>query len=299
VSSSTVLDGLQRLARFLRHVAEAAGLLLFWTLARALPIDWASAMGGWLARLVGPRLPVTKRAARNLARAMPALTEAEIKRIVRAMWDNLGRVAAEQPHVGGARMAERIEVVGEEHLLAAGDPARPTFLLSGHLANWEILTVVPRSRGIPLTAVYRRPNNPIVHWLLMRLRGEVAGLLPKGAEGARGTIKLLREGGNPGLLVDQKMNDGIAVPFFGRDAMTVTAPAELALRYKAAIVLARMERLGGAHFRLTLLPPLAIPEAASREAAVRQIMTRVNAQLEAWIRERPEQWLWLHRRWPD
>lgn len=100
------------------------------------------------------------------------------------------------------------------------------------------------------------------------------------------------------MLVDQKMTDGIAVPFFGRDAMTAPALAQFALKYDAPIIPVRSERLEGARFRITFYPELKTPKTGDRHADILAIMTNVNASMESWIRERPEQWLWLHRRWP-
>jgi Kdo2-lipid IVA lauroyltransferase/acyltransferase len=101
------------------------------------------------------------------------------------------------------------------------------------------------------------------------------------------------------MLVDQKMNDGIPVPFFGRDAMTAPALAVLALRYDCAVVPIRMLRTKGAHFRMISEPPLVLPKTGNAEADRRALMVSVNGIVERWVREHPEQWLWLHRRWPD
>jgi KDO2-lipid IV(A) lauroyltransferase len=101
------------------------------------------------------------------------------------------------------------------------------------------------------------------------------------------------------MLVDQKMNDGIAVPFFGRDAMTAPAIAELALRYDCTVLPARVERLPGAKFHVTVFPPHPLPTSGDKAADVLALMTTINATLEGWIRERPGHWFWLHRRWPD
>ena len=106
-------------------------------------------------------------------------------------------------------------------------------------------------------------------------------------------------GGHLGILPDQKMNDGIAVPFFGRDAMTAPALARLALRFDCPVVPLRAERTGGARFHIRFYPPLEIPNSGDRQADVLALMTEVNRIIEGWIIERPEQWLWLHRRWPD
>ena len=113
-----------------------------------------------------------------------------------------------------------------------------------------------------------------------------------------GVFFAARAGGEIGMLVDQKMTDGIAVPFFGRDAMTAPALAQFALKYDAPIVPIRAERLDGAHFRVTFYPALEVTKTGNRHDDIQAIMTDVNATMESWIRERPEQWLWLHRRWP-
>jgi KDO2-lipid IV(A) lauroyltransferase len=101
------------------------------------------------------------------------------------------------------------------------------------------------------------------------------------------------------MLADQKMNDGIPVPFFGHPAMTATALAALALRFDCDVLPARVVRLAGARFRVTVFPPLPLPRSGERHTDAAALMTRVNETLEAWIRERLEQWLWLHRRSAD
>jgi KDO2-lipid IV(A) lauroyltransferase len=101
------------------------------------------------------------------------------------------------------------------------------------------------------------------------------------------------------MLVDQKLNDGIPVPFFGRDAMTAPALAILALRFDCSVVPIRMVRLNGARFRMISEPPLPLPKTGNAEADRRTLMIAVNQVVERWIREHPEQWLWVHRRWPD
>ena len=112
-------------------------------------------------------------------------------------------------------------------------------------------------------------------------------------------MRALKEGEHVAILIDQKQNDGISVPFFGRDAMTNPTVAQLALRYRCPIIPGDIERLDGAHFRLTIHPPIEFEPTGDTDADVHAIMTQLNALLEAWIRRRPEQWFWVHRRWPD
>ena len=283
----------------LQAAAIRLGLALFGTLS----LDRASALGGGLGRVIGPRLAISRVAERNLARAFPAKGEAEIAAIVRAMWDNLGRVVAEYAHLGEIDIYAddgRVEVVGAETIDLMRDDGIGGIFFSAHLGNWEISTLGAKQRGMPITHIYRAANNPFVDPILRRLRAPVGGTHhPKGAEGAKALIAALRRGEHLGLIVDQKFNDGIAVPFFGREAMTAPALAQLALKFKCPVVPVRVERLEGARFRLTIHPPMELPETADRQADVREAMTRVNALFEEWIRARPEQWLWIHRRWPE
>ena len=269
---------------------------------RLLPLDWASALGGALARIIGPRLGVTKRARINLHAAMPELGESEIEAIVRGMWDNLGRIAFEYPHLAKIKVFAgdgRVEVRGRDSLERALAAGRKVILFSGHLGNWEIAALAGGQYGLDIAQIYRAANNPLIDAMLARLRGEAGELIPKGAVASRRAVAALRRGGHLSLLVDQKLNDGIAVPFFGRDAMTAPALAVLSLRFDCDVLPVRVERRRGARFRLTIHPPLPLPNSGDRDTDVLALMTAVNQTLEAWIRERPEQWFWLHRRWPD
>jgi Kdo2-lipid IVA lauroyltransferase/acyltransferase len=290
-----------RFWRFVHRLQAWSAWLGFGTFG-LLPIDWASAIGGALARAIGPRLGISKRARLNLSRALPALSDAEIARIVRAMWDNLGRVAAEYPHLRNIRIFEpggRVETHGFEHMDRAVATGRRMIIFSGHIANWEIGMLAAVQYGISVAQIYRAANNPLVDRMITRFRGGGGELIPKGAVAARRAISVLRSGAHLTMLADQKMNDGIPVPFLGRLAMTTSALASLALRFDCDVLPARVERLGGARFRLTVFPPLPLPHGGNRHGDVAVLMAQVNETLEAWIRDRPEEWFWVHRRWPD
>jgi KDO2-lipid IV(A) lauroyltransferase len=281
---------------------EACGAALFFAAMGALPIDAASALGGALARHIGPRLGISKRARRNLSAALPELSAPEIERVLRGMWDNLGRVVAEYPHLRRVRVfppGGRVETSGIEHLDRAIAAGRPVIIFGGHLGNWEIAARAAGQYGIDVAQIYRAANNKLVDQMIARFRGAGSEFIPKGAIASRRALAALRRGAHLTLLVDQKLNDGIAVPFFGRPAMTAPALALLALHFDCAVLPARVERLLGAHFRLTIHPPLQLPKGGERAADVATLMETVNRTLETWIRERPEQWFWLHSRWPD
>ena len=156
-------------------------------------------------------------------------------------------------------------------------------------------------------AIYRPPNNRFVDRMVRRIREDCGlDLLVRGRDSVKASIGALRGGGRLAMLIDQRRSYGMPVPFFGQDAMTGTILAQLALRIDCDVVPIRVERLGRARFRLTVCEPLEIDRAAAeaaasdpdaRDAMILDIMTRANAIVEDWVRERPEQWLWPHRRW--
>jgi Kdo2-lipid IVA lauroyltransferase/acyltransferase len=302
-ASSAPLAADAPVARISRsHRIEAWGAALFFAVMRALPLDAASGFGGAVARWIGPRLGISNRARRNLRAAIPELSTAEIEAIVRGMWDNFGRVAAEYPHLRNIRMFPsdgRVKIEGIEYLDRALAAGRPIILFGGHLANFEIGPQAAGQYGLDIARIYRAANNPLVDKIIAGFRRDDGEYIPKGAIASRRAVAVLRRGGHLGLLADQKLNEGIAVPFFGRPAMTAPALALLALRFNCTVLPARVERLRGARFRLTLHPPLVLPKTGNRDADVAAVMTAVNVTLEGWIRQRPEQWFWLHSRWPD
>jgi KDO2-lipid IV(A) lauroyltransferase len=285
--------------RRLQFAIETLAVRLVFALARWLGPVGASNCGGALARALGPLLPVSRIARANLALALPERDAADRARILRGMWDNLGRTVGELPHLPALEW----EIEGAEHLAPIAAGGGPAILVSGHIGNWEVLPPALERLGIRMGSVYRAADNPAVDALVNGLRARAVGgeklpLFPKGSQGARAALKFLATGGVLGLLADQKLNDGIAVPLLGVAAMTAPAPAQLALRFRCPVIPGRVQRLGPCRFRLVVDPPLALPELADRQAAIQALTLAINDRLSAWIRERPEEWLWLHRRWP-
>lgn len=286
----------------IRYFLEGVGAYILLAVFTSLPLPWASALGGFVARQIGPRAGVSNRARKNLRRAMPELSDHEIERIVRGMWDNLGRVIAEYPHLGRFNVYDpngHIEAVGYTPKAHPPAPGQCYIFFSAHYGNWEIATLAATQAGLKAAEIYRAPNNPIVDRLIYRARSVIGSeLIAKGVAGRR-AIAALQKGASLCLLVDQKMNTGVKVPFFGRDAMTEKVIARLAFRYNCPIIPARVERIKGVKFRMTFDEPLQVTRTGDDEEDVKALMTQINQHVEGWVRARPDQWLWLHRRWMD
>jgi KDO2-lipid IV(A) lauroyltransferase len=273
---------------------------------RALPPAASSNLAGGVAAAVGPLLPVSRVAHANLRAALPDLDEAARRRIVRGVWEQLGRTAGEFPHIGrlphNSASGPGWEVQGEAILAELSARGGPAIFFSGHIGNWEILPRASAFYGLPCASLYRAAKNAQVDALIAQLRqsatGEALKLFPKGAKGARQALMHLGRGGFLAMLVDQKLNDGIEARFFGLPAMTAPAVASFALHFRCPVVPALAERIGPARLRLVIEPPLPLPESGNRIQDVQALTQQVNDVLERWIRARPDSWLWLHRRWP-
>jgi Kdo2-lipid IVA lauroyltransferase/acyltransferase len=288
-----------------RQRVEAALVRLGFAVMRALGPVRASNLGGAVARAIGPLLPVSRIADINLRLAMPGLDAAGRRRIVRASWETLGRTVCELPHIPDLRETPSgpgWEIEGADVARWSAAHPGPLIFFSGHLGNWEMSARVAGSYGIALSSAYRAPDNPLIADMVTALRRRTVGrdvpMFPKGAQGARGALMHLAKGGKLGLVMDQKMNDGIPVAFFGHTAMTAPALAAFALRFRCPVVPVYARRIGPARFRMIVEEPVPLPDGDDRQAAIAALTRTVNETLERWIRGYPEGWLWLHRRWP-
>ncbi len=272
-----------------RYAIEAFVLILFYGLCDILPMTAASNLGGFIGRTIGPRLAASRKAIANLKESLPAADENSIA----GMWDNLGRVIAEYPHLSEIGQ-HRVTLEGADIIRSALAQNKPVILFGAHLANWEVMApAVYHQLGLKLGLVYRAPNNPISDRLLdyaRSLRGTLE-TLPKSKTGTRRLVQSLKEGHSIGILIDQKYNEGVAADFFGRPAMTSPAFAQLARKYDATLIPFRCERLPGCRFTITFETPIAA------DGTDENVIAKAHERLESWISAQPGQWMWLHRRW--
>ena len=228
------------------------------------------------------------------------MSRVERRAVIAQVWETIGRNVGELPHLADLRETPSgpgWEIGGRENI-----PAGQAIFFSAHLGNWEMVLPIASQLGMRVSGFYRRASNPVMDKLIstQRAAGLAPGvaMFPKGAQGARQALAHVMGGGSLGLLVDQKMNDGIAVPFMGRPAMTAPAAAQFALRFDLPLVPIRVQRLGPARVRMICEPPLDVSRTADRQGNILALTTAMNATVERWVREEPGAWLWLHKRWP-
>lgn len=286
----------------IKHFLEGMAVKAIFAIFSWLPLDTASKIGGWLARKIGPLLSVHRVATRNITQAFPEFSKEQVEQTLDAMWDNLGRTVAEFPHIGKMDRAaydQIVDVKGAEHFEVMKTSDKGGIFVSGHFANWEVTPKTIATVGAPVALVYRPANNPYVDQLINDTRGNYkSDHYAKGVLGAKKIIKALRNKEFLGMLVDQKQNDGIPVPFFGRDAMTASAVANLALKFDCPLIPIRTVRKEGARFEAHVYPPMEVTKTGEANKDALTLMTQVNQMYEDWVREYPAQWFWVHKRWP-
>lgn len=280
---------------------EALGFDLFTAFLRALPLDVASAMGGGLLRLLGPLNSAHRTARINTEIAFPDMGEAERRKLLADQWENCGRTFAELQILDRIIAdPDRVQVIGGERLQEIIASGKPVVFVSGHFSNWEVMPAVIVNSGVDCLITYRAANNPYVDERVResRFRYGVRLFAPKG-DSAREMMEGMAQGKSIALMNDQKFNSGLAVPFFGVPALTAPGPTRYALRFGTVLQPMSVQRLKGARFRVVVHPPIELPNTGDRNHDVAEGVARVNAFMEERVRERPEEWFWVHKRWPN
>jgi Kdo2-lipid IVA lauroyltransferase/acyltransferase len=258
-------------------------------------------------RKVGPLLPEHRVGRDNLRAAFPEKSEAEIEQILAGVWDNLGRVAAEFVHLDAFHVEapgtnDPNAIVLEPAMLERGRSiinGKATLCFASHIANWELSAVVVKQLGANSAVLYRRQNLPAISDVVIKTRTELMGqMIPAGLDAPVRLAHLLQEGVHVGMLVDQHYTKGVEVTFFGRPCKANPLIALLARQLECPIYGLRAIRMpDGNSFKGDFAGPVEPVRDAEGRVDVRGTMQAITTVIEGWVREHPEQWLWLHRRW--
>lgn len=267
---------------------------LIWT-AQRLPYRYRVPMMGRLLRMAGGLTGYRARAEEQLAWIFPDMTPAERRRITGAVLDNFGRLTIEnystadqlawarrwEPHGPGLAACEAARTAG-----------RPILFVSGHFGNYQAARAAMNVRGYAMGGLYRLMNNPYsnAHYIAS-VEGVGGAAFARDRRGLAGFVKVLREGGQGAILIDQYVARGALLDFLGQPAPTALSAAEMALKYDALLVPIYAARLeNGLDFDVQIEAPIPHTEPMAMTQAL-------NDSLAARVRAQPEQWLWIHRRW--
>lgn len=288
----------------LRNWAEYAPA---WLAVQALcwaPLPLARALAAGIGRLLFRLIPRWRKiAARNLELAYPQAGGAERERILRGAFGNVGRVVlalARSPRLTSGNIGDWIGYEGFEHFARAKEAGKGVLFLTAHLGNWELSAVAHALHGNPMFVMVRSLDNPLLDRLVQARRGLHGNRVIEKRDAAREVIRALRANEAVGILADQNAagDDGVFVDFFGMEASATRGVAQLALRTGAAIIpgFAFWNQQAG-RYVLKFYAPVEPAQGPDRERNIRETTQRCQSAIERAIREHPEQWLWMHRRW--
>jgi Kdo2-lipid IVA lauroyltransferase/acyltransferase len=291
----------RRLAARLKPIINAVSgfvvasiLKLFRHLDRRRIGDGAARM----ARGIGPHLREQGFGRDNLRAAFPDKSAADIDGILQGVWDNLGRVGAEFAHLDRLWPCVEYSQEIEARFHQLRNDGKPALIFAAHLANWELPAVIAAKHGLDAMILYRRPNIGAVADAVLDIRqGSMGTMVPTNFDAPVRLARALEEGRHVGMLVDQHYVSGAEVTFFGRRCLANPLIAMLARRVECPIHGTRVIRLDRHRFRAELTEAITPARGADGRIDVPGTMQVITSVVESWIREYPEQWLWLHRRW--
>ena len=270
------------------------------------PIKTANALGK-VTRRIGPLLREDRIGRENLTKAFPEKSSQEIEKILTGVWDNLGRIGAEFAHLDHVwdhdpahPETSRIEIGERTHELFAKlrTDGKPALIFAAHTGNWELPALAAVAHGLNATILYRPPNSEAANKIVQDMRAlNMGNMVPAGPDAPYKLGQALQNGEHVAMLIDQYFKTGVDVDFFGRPARTNPLLARLRRHVDCPIHGVRIIRLPNHRFRAELSEEIPPVFDADGKIDVQGTMQAVTSVIESWVREYPDQWLWLHRRW--
>lgn len=270
------------------------------------PVRTANVFGRG-AQLIGPLLRENRIGRANLTAAFPEKSPKEIEQILAGVWDNLGRVAAEFAHLDNIWAYDRsrpqdsrIEIPPRTHELFAKlrEDGKPALIFASHIGNWELPALAATEHDLDTAVLFRRPNVAAADRAIHKLRAVKMGeLIATGPDAPFKLAEALKQGKHVAMLVDQWYTRGVEVEFFGRKTRANPTLARLLRQIECPIYGVRIVRLPNHRFRAELSEEIVPARDDNGAIDVQGTMQKITSVIEGWVREHPEQWLWLHRRW--
>jgi len=291
---------LQKLEKFMNKIIsyflQSILIYLFFFIGRLLGLKISRKLFSNLFLLIGPLFKSKKVVQKNLNIFSSKLSDKLKMKISNEMWKNYGKTFIEYVYLNHFRKKNfHVIVKGEENLNQIKNLKKPVIFVSGHFANFELMSMEITKKDIKLATIYRPLNNIFLNPFMEYLRKKYIckNQIKKGINGVRESINYLKKGYSIALMVDQRVSEGKKINFFGKPSLTTTLPAQLALKFNLKILPVFIERDSNDKFIIDFQKPL--------DAGVYKdklhLSEKLNKILEEMIVKNPYQWIWTHNRW--
>lgn len=286
----------------IKYFFEFLIVIFFFIVFKFIGIRNSSNLSCYIFKKIGPIIRKKNKIIKNIHIVFPNLNNAEIEKIIESMWCNYGRIFSEYIHLNYFKKNkyDNIKIKDIEKLYKIKNLDKPILFFSGHFANFELLAMTLEKNNFNICALYRPLNNfflnPIIKYLRIKYlcKDQIPKSIPgKGKGGTRLLLDRIKQKKNIALMVDQKVNEGIKVNLFKREALTINIPAQLALKHDYTLVPISIKRENSIDFVIDFKDPILITANENQES----ITKKVNSELEKMIIDNPYQWIWTHDRW--
>ena len=284
--------------KFIKYFIQFFIILILFFMFKIFGLKLASYISSKIISFVGPFFRSKNLVNSNILKALPNLSQNEIKKISDGMWSNYGRILSEYVFIKRFRQSkleQNISIEGQEILDKIKKNNEPVIFVSGHFNNFELMAMHIEKSGINLAAIYRPLNNIFLNFIMEKIRKKYIcqNQIKKGISGTKKLLSSFKNGSSIALMIDQRVSQGIKSNFFNQEAFTTTIPAQFVKKFKCKVVPIYIERIKDINFKLTIHEPLEYP----KDASINSITLDLNLMLEKMILKNPDQWIWSHNRW--
>ena len=245
---------------------------------------------------LGPIFKSKKTIKKNLDIFSKQVTDLNKKKIINKMWKNYGMTFIEYIFLNYFRKKNsHVELVNSDSLDEIIVQGKPVIFVSGHFANFELMSMEITKKNVPLATIYRPLNNFFLNPFMEYLRKKYIcqNQIKKGINGVRDAINYLKNKYSIALMIDQRVSEGEKILFFNESALTTTLPAQLSIKFNCEIVPVYIERTNDNKFKIEFKEKINPKNFSSKIELTKEL----NKVLEKMIIRNPGQWIWTHNRW--
>jgi Kdo2-lipid IVA lauroyltransferase/acyltransferase len=286
--------------KIIKYFIQAFIIYIFFIIIKILGLNISRKLFAKIFQIIGPLIKSEKTLNENLEKFLSSYNEEQKKIIKKMMWSNYGKTFVEYLFLNKFRKNKsHINFKGKEILKGIINKNKPVIFVSGHFANFELMSMELTRETINLATIYRPLNNLFLNPFMEYVRRTYVcrNQIKKGVAGVKDSINYLKKNYSIALMIDQRVSEGKRLPFFDQMALTTTLPAQLAIKFNLEIVPIYIKRNLDDSFEMEILKPIALDK--NEDLITQKINTtiKLNKILEEMISRDPGQWIWTHNRW--
>ena len=283
--------------KILKYFFQFIIIIIFFIFFKILGYKKSSDFSSILFKKVGHFFRSKKIIEKNLSN-ISFKDDKNLKKIIDQIWENYGRIFSDYIFLKDFRngkLQKHIDIKGLNIIKKIEERKKPVIFVSGHFNNFELMAMIIEKNGIDLSAIYRPLNNIFLNKIMEKIRKNYIckNQIPKGKTGTRNLLKAFKKGSSIAIMIDQRVSEGNKIPFFKKEALTTTIPAQLIKRFNCEVVPVHIERHNNYNFTINFFESLTF----KKNDNLNEITLRLNKWLEKMIIKNPTQWIWTHNRW--